>query len=87
MNAAPEFVLQSYGPNDGPEYPTGRRKGETVSVFIRRKQAQEKQALGKGIFAPVNLSCAALEDQRRRYAAHLRALYRTRIDARDPQSK
>lgn len=50
-----EYCLRPYAYEEGPDYPKGRKKGESVSEFIRRLQLVELRRDCKNIFAPVAL--------------------------------
>jgi hypothetical protein len=72
---SPGFI-RPYEFSDGPDYPTGRRAGESVGDFIRRKQVEELRACGKGIFAPVPIHYSLAAEQNRRDAVMRRSLAR-----------
>lgn len=70
-----EFKLHTYTFDEGPPYPRGRRRDESVGDFIRRLQRKELYSATKGIFAPVPFKYDFRAETKRRLAAQRRAQY------------
>lgn len=78
-------MLSSYAYDEGPAYPKGRRKNESVSEFFRRLQAQELRKDCKDIFAPLRIEAPNVGEKRRKaLATALLQKKSPRIDRRDP---
>lgn len=77
-----EQCLRPYSIEEGPSYPSGRRKGESVNAFIRRKQAEELASATKGIFKPVSLHYDPHAAIRQRLAGHIRHVHSAPFDSK-----